>query len=184
MTGGPGAEPVEVVDAAGTVVDVVPRAVMRARNLRHRATYVVVVTGAGAVVAHRRADHKDGWPGRWDLAFGGVAGVGEAWEDAARRELAEEAGVEVGPGALVELAAGSYADADVAVVGRAWVVAHDGPFTCPDGEVAELATVPWDALAAWVAAHELCADTAALVVPALLAGGGPPVSHRPRPQPG
>ena len=93
---------VEVVDERGVVVRLATRAEMRAGNLRHRSVAVVVVTGAGEVVAHRRADWKDVWPGRWDVCFGGVVGVGEGWRDAARRELAEEAGVEVPDAALHE----------------------------------------------------------------------------------
>ena len=46
-TEGAGAELVEVVDESGAVVEVVTRAAMRARNLRHRSTFVVVVTTAG-----------------------------------------------------------------------------------------------------------------------------------------
>jgi 8-oxo-dGTP pyrophosphatase MutT (NUDIX family) len=165
----PGDEPVEVVDEAGVVLRVVTRAEMRAGNLRHRSTYVVVRTTAGAVVAHRRADHKDVWPGLWDLAFGGVAGVGEPWRVAACRELAEEAGVAVSPEDLVDLTAGAYADAHVALVGRAYTVVHDGPYTCPDGEVVELARVPLRLLPDWLVEHPLCPDTWALVVPAVLA---------------
>ena len=30
------------------------------------------------------------WPSYWDLAFGGVCGVGETFETSAVRELAEE----------------------------------------------------------------------------------------------
>src|SRR5690606_5285189 len=82
-------EPVEVVDRNGTVVDVVDRARMRAKRLRHRCTYVAVVDAADRVVVHRRADWKDVWPGRWDIAFGGVVAVGETWDAAAARELAE-----------------------------------------------------------------------------------------------
>ncbi|HEX8804910.1 MAG TPA: NUDIX domain-containing protein [Acidimicrobiales bacterium] len=160
-------EPVEVVDASGAVERVVTRAAMRAGNLRHRTVYVAVTTSAGALVVHRRADDKDVWPGRWDVAFGGVAGVGEPWVDAARRELAEEAGAVVGPAALVDRGGGSYADADVAVAGRVFTVVHDGPFTCPDGEVAELALVPPGGLAAWLDRHDVCPDSRALVVPRL-----------------
>jgi len=86
-------EPVEELDALGKPLRVVTRAEMRAGNLRHRAVYVLVLDRAGRLLAHRRADWKDVWPGRWDVAFGGVAGVGEAPLETARRELAEEAGV-------------------------------------------------------------------------------------------
>ena len=115
---------------------------MRAGNLRHRSVAVVVVTGAGALVAHRRAGWKDVWPGRWDLCFGGVAAVGEGWEDAARRELAEEAGVAAAPADLALLGSGTYADDAVSAVYRIYAVTHDGPFTPADGEVAELVLVP------------------------------------------
>jgi len=173
-TEGAGDELVEVVDESGAVVEVVTRAAMRARNLRHRSTFVVVVTTAGQVVAHRRADDKDVWPGRWDLGFGGVVGVGESWREAAVRELAEEAGVTVTEDALVPLLEGTYTDRDVAELARVFTAVHDGPFTCPDGEVAELALVPWASLDTWVASRELCPDTAAMLVPALLAAPGRP----------
>ncbi len=55
------------------------------------------------------------------------------------------------------------------MLGRAYTTGHDGPFTCPDGEVAELALVPLEALGGWSAGHDLCPDTRALVLPALLA---------------
>ena len=121
-------ELVEEIDEHGSVVRVVTRAEMRAQNLRHRTVAVVVVTGAGEVVAHRRADWKDVWPGQWDVCFGGVTRVGEDWVEAARRELAEEAGIEVDAPALRELGDGSYADADVSEYSRVFVTTHDGPF--------------------------------------------------------
>ena len=43
---------------------------------------------------HRRAEWKDVYPGYWDVCFGGVLGAGEAWDDAAHRELQEEAGID------------------------------------------------------------------------------------------
>src|SRR5918994_3168068 len=104
-------EPVEVVGEDGAVVGIVRRAEMRARNLRHRSVGVVVRRrGDGAVLAHRRAAWKDVWPGRWDIAFGGVCAVGEAAVATAVRELAEEAGIDVDPRALRLLGAGTYED--------------------------------------------------------------------------
>lgn len=158
-------EPVEVVDADGVAVDVCTRAEMRAANARHRATYVVVRRTDGAVLVHRRAPWKDIWPHRWDVAFGGVCDVGEAWVPAACRELAEEAGVVVAPGALVPLGPVAFESAETRVVGQVYGCVHDGPFTFPDGEVVDHAFVPPGALVAWAGAHELTADSSAVVLP-------------------
>lgn len=174
--GTPDDELVEVIDERGTVVRLATRAEMRAGNLRHRTVGVVVLTSAGDLVAHRRATWKDVWPGRWDVCFGGVTGVGEDWRVAARRELAEESGVDVPPEHLHDLGSGTFSDADVSVLARIFVVTHDGPFTPADGEVAELAFVPLDDLAEWLGGRDLCADTEALTVPLLadLARGDAP----------
>lgn len=161
-----GDERVEVVDEDGRVVDVVTRAEMRAGNLRHRAVYIAVVTTDGRLVVHRRASWKDVWPSRWDLAFGGVLAVGEAWEAAAWRELAEEAGIEA---PLRHAGAGRYEDGEVRVVGEVYVATHDGPFRFADGEVDEVDYVPLDDLDAWLDGRPCCPDTVAVVVPLLRA---------------
>jgi 8-oxo-dGTP pyrophosphatase MutT (NUDIX family) len=157
-------EPVEVVDADGNVVEVVDRAVMRAGNLRHRSVGVVVRRRAdGAVLAHRRAAWKDVWPGRWDLAFGGVCAVGEDELETAVRELAEEAGIDVAPDGLRRLGSGSYEDDDVAAVGTLFEVDHDGPFVFADGEVEATEWVPASQLWSWLESHPHCPDTAHLL---------------------
>jgi 8-oxo-dGTP pyrophosphatase MutT (NUDIX family) len=138
---------------------------MRAGTLRHRATYIVVRNRVGAVLVHQRAAWKDIWPSRWDVAFGGVCGVGESWVDAARRELAEEAGVDA---PLVDHGPVVFESDDARLVGRCFSVVHDGPFRFVDGEVVDTAWVPAGELAAWTAAHPLCDDSAAVVLPALL----------------
>ena len=159
-------EQVEVLDDRGTVVEIVPRDVMRARNLRHRAVFVAVLDGHRLLV-HQRAGWKDVWPSRWDVAFGGVCGVGERWVDAACRELAEEAGVQVGDEQLLDLGDGWYDSDEVRVVGRVYAVQHRGPFTHPDGEVEQTAWVPLDDLPEWLTAHDVCDDSLDLVVPRL-----------------
>ncbi len=156
-------ELVEVVDADGTVTGVVTRAEMRAGRLRHRAVGVVVRRpGDGAVLVHRRAAWKDVWPSYWDIAFGGVCGVGEPWVDAAVRELAEEAGLDVDPADLEPLGAGTYADADVDLVARTFAVRHGGPFAFPDGEVVEVAWVPVEEVRSWAAGRDVCPDSLAI----------------------
>jgi isopentenyldiphosphate isomerase len=159
---------VEVLDERGAVVDVVDRAAMRAQNLRHRSVYIAVLH-AGRLLAHRRAGWKDVWPSRWDIAFGGVCAPGEAWPAAARRELAEEAGVEVAEEELLDLGDGRYESEQVRVVGRIYAVEHAGPFAFADGEVEAIEWVALEDLDGWLTTHELCPDSVELVLPRLRA---------------
>lgn len=163
---GPDEELVDLVDVDDNVVEVVTRAEMRARGAaaRHRACYVAVLTSHGELVVHRRADWKDVYPGYWDLCFGGVLGAGESWDDAARRELLEEAGIDAAP----ELAGTAKWDRpDVGLNARIYTVVHDGPYPCPDGEVVEVATVPLGDLTRWLEGRDVCPDSMDLVVPHL-----------------
>lgn len=159
-------ELVEVVDENGDVTGIVTRAEMRAGGLRHRCTYVVVLTSDDRVVVHQRAAWKDVAASAWDLAFGGVCDVGERWDDAAARELAEEAGitgVDLQPLAPVSLEAG-----DARIVGRAYWCRSDAEPTCPDGEVQAVDTVALADLESWLEGRDVPIDTELVVVPLVL----------------
>lgn len=158
------AELVEHVDIAGQVLAVVPRAHMRQELLRHRCTYVAVVDSAQRLVVHQRANWKDVYPGWWDVAFGGICGVGEDWDAAARRELEEEAGLRV---ELEYLGTRSYQGDDGAVVGRVYVAKTDAEPTCPDGEVIAIDRVSLDHLDQWLDGRSVCLDSLAVVLPLL-----------------
>jgi isopentenyldiphosphate isomerase len=162
----PADELVEVVDDHGRVVRVVSRAEMRAGRLRHRCTFIVVRNTAGEVLIHRRSEYKDLWPGRWDLACGGVVTAGEEWEPAARRELAEELGIKGVE--LTYLGERSYADGEVDELARVWTTDWDGAVVFADGEVVEARFVALDELAERVRRDQFVADSIVLVLPYLV----------------
>ena len=152
----------EEVGPDGTVLRVVTRGEMRAGHLRHRCVYLVVIGGDDRLLVHRRSPDKDVWPGRWDVAAGGVVAAGEAWDDAARRELAEELGlrgVELEP-----LGGGTFDDDDVHVTGRCYLVRSDGPFQFDDGEVVEARFVTPGDLAELRSSEDFCPDSLALAL--------------------
>ena len=158
----PAEERVDIVDGEDHVVGVATRRDVRARRLKHRCVFIVVRSSAGEVLIHRRSDAKDLWPGRWDLAAGGVLGAGEGWEDSARRELHEELGVTA---PLAALGGGHYADGDVDEIAKIYAVRHDGPFAFSDGEVVEAFFVGLDELARRIARDPFVPDSVALVWP-------------------
>lgn len=162
----PADEPVEEVDRDGRPLRVVTRAEMRRHNLRHRAVYVLVLSSQGPLLVHRRADWKDVWPSRWDVAFGGVAAVGEEPLVTARRELAEEAGLDA---PLSRLGDGAYEDGDVRVMGDVFLARSDGPFRFADGEVVETGWVSPDELDVWLATHPTTPDSVRIALPLLKA---------------
>jgi isopentenyldiphosphate isomerase len=153
----PGAEPVDIVDDEDRVVATVPRREMRARRLLHRCTYVLVRNSAGLTHVHRRTDTKDTFPGAYDMLPGGVCASGESYDECARRELAEELGIEgVAPEFLFFH---RYESADGRAIGAVYRVTWDGPIRNQESEVAWSGWVTSDELDRMLAEREFCADS-------------------------
>lgn len=127
-------ELVQLVDQEDRPIGTAPRSRMRAENLRHRASFVLVRSSDGRVFAHRRTTTKDVYPGRSDVFFGGVAGAGESYEEAAVRELSEEAGITGVP--LRFLFRVPYEDERSRLWAGVYEVTWDGPVTLQAEEVA------------------------------------------------
>jgi len=155
----PDTELVEVIDDTGKVVDITTRAEMRRQNLPHRCTYIAVVDHNNQLVVHRRADWKDVNPGYWDIAFGGVCGVGESWLESAKRELAEEAGITETN--LIDIDQIWYVDQTTVTLGQIYLARWDGPIHPNDGEVVAVDKVRLSEIRSWVGSHQVCADSAA-----------------------
>ena len=154
------AQLVEHVAPDGSVIEIVTRAEMRARTLRHRSVYIAVLDHDDQLLLHKRADWKDVFPGAWDLAFGGVCDVGEGWHEAAVRELREEAGVEA---ELIDHGDVAFEADDVGLIGRLYSCRHVGPFTFDDGEVTDTRWIPLDDLADFVAHNPVPDDSAVII---------------------
>lgn len=128
-----GAELVDIVDADDRVVGQTTRREMRARKLRHRATYVLVFNPRGQIFVHQRTATKDVYPAYYDVAVGGVVGAGESYDAGARRELAEELGITATPRPILSF---RFDDGHSPVNGRVYSCTYDGPLTLQADEVA------------------------------------------------
>lgn len=89
-----GEELFDVVDERNEVVGQETRAKVHAENLKHRAVHVLVVNGKSEVLLQQRSRLKDVQPGKWGTSVAGHLDTGESYEEAARRELGEELGIE------------------------------------------------------------------------------------------
>jgi len=125
-------ELVDLIDDAGQTVAVTTRREMRANNLPHRCVYVLVFNRRGEVFIHLRTATKDVNPSHWDVTIGGVLAAGEDFDEGARREAAEELGVEV---ELQRLFPFRYDDAATSVHAVVYRAVHDGPFRLQPEEV-------------------------------------------------
>lgn len=126
-------EIVALVDDAGEVVGTAPRREVRARNLPHMATAVLLRDPVGRVYVHRRTVTKDVFPGMHDCWAGGVVLADEDPGEAAERELAEELGVTGVP--LRRILTGWYADDSTRYLAFVYEAEWDGPVAHQPEEV-------------------------------------------------
>jgi isopentenyldiphosphate isomerase len=150
-------EPVDLIDELDHVVGVATRGEVRARNLLHRVVAILVRNAAGDVYVHRRTETKDIYPGMYDVFAGGVVALGESYEEAARRELGEELGIE-GPEPRPLFRHRYDGPAE-----RAWTAVYqvewDGPVVHQASEVAWGAFLPLPEVVAKLDEWEFCPDT-------------------------
>eukprot|EP00978_Attheya_sp_CCMP212_P022922 scaffold69310_cov48-Attheya_sp.AAC.6 len=99
-----GVEMVDMVDANGASLGVVPRPLVHKFNLLHRGIGILVSEnvhidqntpdlGSTRVYVHRRTDTKRIFPSMYDMFVGGVSTAGEDAKLTAQREVAEELGL-------------------------------------------------------------------------------------------
>lgn len=128
-----GEELFDVVDENDAVTGSLPRDEVHARDLRHRAIHVMLFNAAGEIFLQKRSIWKDRNPAQWDSATAGHVDAGESYEAAARREVREEIGVEIGAlEPVCKLGSGAETGHEFLQIYRA---THEGPFRFAPREV-------------------------------------------------
>jgi 16S rRNA (adenine1518-N6/adenine1519-N6)-dimethyltransferase len=89
------AERFPIVDANDRFLCEASRAEVHGDNLRHRAVHIHIFNDAGEVYLQKRSRWKDRDPLLWDSSAAGHVNGREEYDEAARRELQEELGINV-----------------------------------------------------------------------------------------
>ncbi len=126
-------EIVVIVDEKNNVIGAQTRSAMREQGLIHRAAYILVFNSSGKIFVQKRTLSKDVYPGYYDVAAGGVVLYGETYEESARRELAEELGIE--GVVLTKLFDFFHADTNNRIWGRVYKCIYDGEMVLQEEEV-------------------------------------------------
>ncbi|EMI5491167.1 NUDIX hydrolase YfcD [Providencia stuartii] len=137
---------VDIVDDNNEVIAQATRRQMRAENLRHRATYIVVHDGMGKILVQRRTDIKDFYPGYLDATAGGVVTQGENILDSAKREAQEELGVSGVP--FAEHGLFYYEGENCRIWGGLFSCVSHGPFALQESEIVEVSWLTPDEISA------------------------------------
>nr|WSY54338.1 NUDIX domain-containing protein [Streptomyces sp. NBC_00886] len=90
-------ELVEQVDDQDRILRVVERGEAIRSGWLHRVATTVCRRPDGRILVHRRPQTVSRFPGQYNWLVGGAVDVGESYEEAAARELAEELGVSASP---------------------------------------------------------------------------------------
>jgi isopentenyl-diphosphate Delta-isomerase len=139
----------DVVDADDCVLRQEQRGIVHSERLFHRAVHVFVFNAAGQLYLQRRSLIKDTAPGKWVSSCSGHVDSGEDYDQAARRELAEEIGLK-NPVGLCRV----FKEVPCAATGNEFVWVYDcaaeGPFQLDPEEVIEGQWIDRHALRAWL----------------------------------
>jgi 16S rRNA (adenine1518-N6/adenine1519-N6)-dimethyltransferase len=84
-----------VVDRLDRILRYAARSEVHGDNLRHRAVHILIFNERGELYLQQRSRCKDRHPLLWDSSAAGHVMAGESYDEAAKRELQEELGINV-----------------------------------------------------------------------------------------
>ena len=87
-------EMIDIVDDDDKLIGRVLWKEMHDKKLTHRSSNIFVFNSKGELYVHKRNNKLPLYPGKYDVKFGGILKAGESYEDGAKRELKEEAGID------------------------------------------------------------------------------------------
>jgi isopentenyldiphosphate isomerase len=130
-------ETVDIVDERDRVIGRASRGACHGNpSLMHRVVHILVFNPSGDILLQLRGMNKEIQPGKWDTSVGGHMASGEAYDEAARRELHEELCIDAG-GGLTHLYDYIWRSEIETERVRTYRLIHDGPYRVQKEEIEE-----------------------------------------------
>lgn len=136
-------EPSEIVDLIDEGDNVIGQADIRdvhKNGLLHRYTHIIVELSDGRIVSQLRHHGMTNYPLTYDASVGEHVSAGETYLDAAMRGCSEELGITVQGNQLTDIGRieNRSNPARENLIGRLFLLKHDGPFHPQEDEIEEL----------------------------------------------
>ncbi|MFH1506527.1 MAG: NUDIX domain-containing protein [archaeon] len=125
----------DIVDENDNVIDTMPIPEVRKKNLLRRGVTIYVFDSKRRIFVHKRTKNKKLYPNHYDVAVRGGVKAGETYEEAGKRELAEELGVEVPKLEFLFKKKNEYDQ--VNFIASVFKIVHEGPFKLNPYELGE-----------------------------------------------
>jgi 16S rRNA (adenine1518-N6/adenine1519-N6)-dimethyltransferase len=139
-----------VVDENDKILRDASRSEVHANNLPHRAVHILIFNPAGELYLQQRSRWKDRHPLKWDSSAAGHVVAEETYDETARRELAEELGINVPLKKISKLPASERTDQEFIWLYRG---ERAGDFLPNRTEIETGAFFPEAVIDGWVAAR-------------------------------
>ena len=135
-----------VVDEHDRKIGDASRSEVHENNLRHRAVHVLIFNQKGEVLLQKRSPWKDRHPSLWDSSAAGHVNADEEYDTTARRELAEELGVEMELNRVAKIPASERTGEEFV-----WLYSgqSEGPFHFPWAEIDAVQFFPVPVVDKW-----------------------------------
>jgi len=144
------AERFPVVSTEDRVLRSVARGEVHGNNLLHRAIHILIFHKNGEIYLQKRSRWKDRHPLLWDSSAAGHVDAGEDYDEAAKRELKEELGIEVELEKICKLPATEQTGHEFIWLYRG---RYDGQFQLDLGEIEFGAFFPINVIDGWLGAR-------------------------------
>jgi isopentenyldiphosphate isomerase len=132
-------ELLDLVDEKNRVIGRVLRGKVHGNpSLHHRSVHVFVRNAAGDLFLQKRSWDKQIQPGKWDTSVGGHVEAGQSYEDAARKEAAEELGITPEDASPMRFSHEYVWKSDVETEHvRTFLLDYEGPFRLQPEEISD-----------------------------------------------